>query len=127
MNLILDDNRDAEMCYARTGHERYHQMDWEIVRSYKEFVKFIETKGMPKIISFDHDLADEHIANGATFKFRHFDYNKIKEKTGYHAVNWLIQKCLDEDISLPECYCHSANPYGKMMIESAIKQYYKIR
>jgi hypothetical protein len=32
---------------------------WDIVRSYDEFVKWIEENGLPDKLSFDHDLGEE--------------------------------------------------------------------
>jgi len=37
----------------------YYCEDWVIVRNYEEFVKTIEEKGIPCMISFDHDLGQE--------------------------------------------------------------------
>ena len=124
--LILDDVRDAEACFAVTGHQRYLQNDWVIVKTYKEFIKYIHDNDMPKVISFDHDLASEHYAEGAHYGFKDFNYNNVTEKTGYHAIQWLTETCLLNNIPLPECYCHSMNPYGKKMIEASIKSYYKV-
>jgi hypothetical protein len=57
--LYLDDVRNPTNTFPTTLNS-----EWVIVRSYKEFVKAIEDKGLPFMISFDHDLADEH--------YRHF-------------------------------------------------------
>lgn len=124
-NLILDDVRDEQACFQVTGNQRYLQLDWDIVKTYDEFVNYIQTHPMPNIVSLDHDLFDEHYLEGAHYGFQNFNYQAVKEKTGYHAVMWLIDYCLENDIKLPESYCHSMNPYGKMMIETAIKQYVK--
>jgi hypothetical protein len=123
--LILDDVRDEQACFLVTGHQRYLQANWDIVKTYKEFVKYIQDNDMPKVISFDHDIHQSHYNEGAHYGFKDFNYDAVEEKTGYHAALWLIDTCVLNDIALPECYCHSMNPYGKMMIESAIRQYYK--
>jgi hypothetical protein len=81
---------------------------WDIVRSYNEFVSWIETNGLPDMVSFDHDLGE------------------VDEKTGYDAAKWLGQYCIDNNISLPEYNVHSANPVGSANIEaylSFIKRY----
>ncbi len=71
---------------------------WIVVRTYQEFVNWIETNGLPGCISFDHDLGEE--------------------KTGYDAVKWMCNWILDRVVSgasleLPEITVHSANPVGK--------------
>jgi hypothetical protein len=57
-NLFLDD-------------ERFPIGDnWEIVRSYEEAVEFVLNNGLPRFVSFDHDLGTE--------------------KTGYDFAKWLL-------------------------------------
>jgi hypothetical protein len=74
---------------------------WDIVRSYDEFVKWIEKNGLPDEVSFDHDLGEEGT------------------KTGYDAAKWLVQYCYSNTLPfLPEFNVHSANPVGKANIES---------
>lgn len=114
-NLFLDDERDP----------RYLQdtRKWEIVRSYDEFVEKITKDGMPKRISFDHDLADEHYKIGRVSAFTEFDYSKVKEKTGYHCVKWLIDYCLDHKLKLPEWQTHTMNPCGRENMEKLLKNF----
>lgn len=76
---------------------------WDIVRSYNEFVKWIEANGVPDKISFDHDLGDENT------------------KTGYDAAKWIGKYCLDNSIPFPEYNVHSANPVGRANIESYLQ------
>ena len=90
----------------------YRKENWQIVRSYDEFVDWILKNGLPDVVSFDHDLADEHY----TFVG---DYSKLKVKTGYHAAKWMVDFCLHEGYELPEWYVHSMNPVGA----DNIKQY----
>ena len=65
-NLFLDDFRKPHDCMSYMPHRIgtsaaiYTQLDWEIVINYDEFVEWIKTNGIPEIVSFDHDLADEH-------------------------------------------------------------------
>lgn len=129
-NLILDDVRDAiQVAHCVNNPNMYINADWDIVKSYDEFVEYILKNGLPNIISYDHDLADEHYANGASHvdeqgkHFSGFNYNKVTEKTGYHAVLWMIEHCIENEVKMPESYAHSMNPYGRMKIQSAIDQY----
>jgi hypothetical protein len=74
---------------------------WDIVRSYDEFIGWIEINGLPDMISFDHDLGDE------------------TTKTGYDCAKWLVSYCTQNNLPyLPEYNIHSANPVGKANIES---------
>lgn len=70
------------------------------------------------MISFDHDLADEHYWKQNTGEF--------VEKTGYDCVKWLIEYCMDNDVDLPKFYCHSMNPVGKENIERLLKNFKKL-
>lgn len=59
--LFLDDIRLPIDCLAfikrsKIDTQIYLNDTWEIVRSYDEFVAWIERHGLPDFISFDHDL-----------------------------------------------------------------------
>jgi hypothetical protein len=104
-NLFLDDFRDPRVLKdLRT---------WVIVRNYNDFVKIITERGLPDLISFDHDLSFEHYP---TTESDIPDYNTYKEKTGYHCASWLIDYCLHNDKPLPEWQVHSMNPVGRKNI-----------
>lgn len=121
-NLFLDDVRmpyivgDYIMPWKLKALYRLER--WDIVRNYKEFVAFIESNGIPDVVSFDHDLADAHY-DPDTWK-EHFKY---EEETGLDCAKWLIQYCKKQGKPLPVCYCHSMNPVGKENILRELKQY----
>lgn len=75
--------------------------DWTLVRSYEEFTQHIMDNGVPDEVSFDHDLGTD--------------------MTGYDAVKWLGDYCIEKGMPFPKCYVHSANPVGKANILSFIK------
>jgi|SRR5579862_615659 len=104
-NLFLDDVRNANAFLndIRT---------WETARSYKQFVKVIQERGMPQFISFDHDL-DFYTAD-------------FSSKTGYDCAKWLIEECMRTSQPLPEFQVHSMNPVGKLNIQSVLNSYKKI-
>ena len=108
-NLFLDDNRDPCSFLNDTR-------TWYIVRNYNQFVEVITTKGLPDLISFDHDLADEHYANPN-------DYDKFVEKTGYDCAKWLIEYCMRTNQPLPEWQIHSFNVGGMMNIHSILSTF----
>jgi len=114
-NLFLDDFRHPYDCIAYMQNKRiYSQLDWTIARNYKEFITLIEERGLPELISFDHDLAQEHydpiMYDGVE------DYSKLyetfEEKTGFECAKWLVDYCMDNSLGLPEFEIHSMNPAG---------------
>lgn len=118
INLFLDDIRHPHDAFTYTNESMFLQKEWNIVRNYNQFVKHIKTNGLPKTISFDHDLADSHYTPEKYWN----DYEASKkwqesqihtEKTGYHCALWLVEYCLDNSCGLPDFYCHSQNPVGK--------------
>ena len=60
-NLYLDDIREPKQSYKKTGDTRYIDLKWRVVKCYSEFVETIALNGIPNIVSFDHDLGEEHI------------------------------------------------------------------
>jgi hypothetical protein len=122
-NLFLDDIRQPEQAALYMPAwmtPLYLKEKWEIVRNYGQFIGAIRRKGMPDIISFDHDLARAHY-DPRTWK-QGFVY---KEKTGLDCAKWLIEYCLDKKVDMPTIYVHSQNPVGKKNIESLINNYKK--
>lgn len=98
---------------------------WDVVRSYNQFVSWIEMNGLPKFVTFDHDLSFEHYPFGEQDPTHKIPYNSYKEKTGYHALNWLIEYCSQKDLALPEIQIHTMNIVGKENMKAAIKHYYE--
>lgn len=124
--LFLDDFRfpeDAGNYMHPQFKSLYNDPDWEVVRNYDQFVSFIERLGIPYIVSFDHDLADEHYAPTG------ISYDDFVEKTGYHCMKWMIQYITENKIKeLPKVIVHSANPVGVENIEKLwfnFKRHYK--
>lgn len=100
---------------------------WMVVINYNEFVANITKYGLPNLISFDHDLADEHItdfilqsaADGCCLP----QYDTYKEKTGLDCAKWLVDYCQSNDLILPLCSVHSFNPVGAANIQSFLNGY----
>lgn len=95
--------------------EGYHP--WSVVRNYEEFVSHIKHNGIPDLISFDHDLADEHVADYYDKQAQGIStisYDKFKEKTGVDCLNWLVDLVLDdpEQVKPFIIWVHSHNPMG---------------
>lgn len=124
--LFLDDIRDPEDVFQYMMHPVYLINDeWIIVRSYDEFVKTIQEKGIPDVLSMDHDLGLEHYEhnknpNGV------IDYSSYTEKTGYDCAKWLINYCIDNKKELPTTILiHSMNIVGSQNIKSLFNSYLK--
>jgi len=105
MNLFLDDIRvPHDVSYYLKNHK---DLKWVIVKSYDEFVKYITDNGMPRLISFDHDLSFEH--------YTVYDDDvkvEFKEKTGYDALKWVCNYTLENGLKLPKMKFHTANYVG---------------
>lgn len=117
--LWLDDIRNPFINLEKKVPTEDGSLVW--VRSYDEFTYWITTYGLPDIISFDHDLADEH-----------YDYNKERsdndlyiEKTGMDCAKWLVSYCMLHNQPMPITYVHSANPVGADNIRYLINNYKK--
>jgi hypothetical protein len=118
--LFLDDTRKPP------------DFTWDIVKSYKEFIAYITLNGVPDIISFDHDLGQEHYdyygneialcieENGDLAKCK-IPYETFTEKTGYDCAKWLVANDL-----LPKQYAiHSMNPVGAINIKFVLDAGYR--
>lgn len=125
MYLFLDDVRTPKevtwVDLPLIGFE-----NWVIVRSYEGFKKVIELNKIPKFVTYDHDLADEHYQQANTITEDgeiKFDYTKTKEKTGYDCAKWLVEKCIEWGIPHPPFAVHSLNPVGAENIRKYIENY----
>jgi hypothetical protein len=101
--------------------------NWNLVKSYDEFVAHIKLNGLENydVISLDHDLGDdamtEYFSNvKPNYKL---EYNNILEKTGMDCARWLVNESMRTNIPLPQIYTHSANPIGSANIMGYINNY----
>lgn len=119
INLLLDDYRNQQMTYIATKNSIYIDRPWVIVKNHEEFVEYVTTQGIPKLISYDHDLMDIDYAipEGTSYA----------EKTGKDCAEWLVNFCLDIKHELPEYLVHSQNPVGKDRIKSVFENYYRAK
>lgn len=97
---------------------------WVVVRNYDEFVTWISENGVPDFISFDHDLADEHMndyySQVGLYGFQHPTYESYKEKTGLDCAKWLAYYIQETGEKLNKVCVHSHNPVGASNIQSFI-------
>lgn len=108
--LWLDDKRNP------ADHGETDNVKW--VRSYLHFVRWITKHGIPKFVSFDHDLAEEHyvpekywVSYDESAKYQ--EGKVYYDKTGLDCSKWLVKHCIDNRLDFPHWSCHSENPVGK--------------
>jgi hypothetical protein len=110
--LFLDDIRNPTDCLlymdSKIQDIDIYRKEWQVVRSFDEFVAWIETNGLPDFISFDHDLGLPEDSN-------------TEEQNGMTCAKWLVNYCLDNDLKLPDFVVHSSNPAGAKNIEELLK------
>lgn len=103
--LFLDDLRTIDMVYDPSM-----ESEFDIVRSYADFVSYIQKNGLPEFISFDNDLG--------------LDENENLAPDGYSAAKWLVYESELDLINL-EFKVHSANPVAAEQIKGLLNNYIK--
>lgn len=101
--LFLDDLRTVNMVYPSAGADEF-----DVVRSYKTFVAYIQKNGLPDFISFDNDLGLD-------------EQGKIAPD-GYAATKWLVSES-GLDLSNLTFKVHSANPVAAEQIRGLLNNY----
>lgn len=99
--------------------------NWEIVRSYDEFVATIESKGIPNAVSFDHDLHEDHVSYylSETSQTGLIDYSLFTVKTGKDCAQYFVDKLKQlGHTSKPKMFVHSANKWGAVEIKKVLNQ-----
>lgn len=124
-NLFLDDVRIPKGAFDYTKNPIYLNEEWVIVRSYNDFVNTITDRGLPYMVSFDHDLADAHyhesMYEGGKIYFKYLE--TVSEKSGSDCVKWLVEHCMNNGLEFPMWYIHSKNPVGAEFMRDYIKSY----
>lgn len=122
--LFLDDWRIPRDCATYMWQRRvnctiFHKY-WDIVRSYGDFVKWVDENGVPDLVSFDYDLADvEELREKLTFeKWFNLDENRVW--TGLDCAKYLFDYCKEKNIDFPDYIIHSANPDGTEEIKKLL-------
>lgn len=82
--------------------------EFEVVRTYRAFVAYIQDHGLPPFISFDNDLGLEE--------------NGDLAPDGYAAVKWLVYES-GLDLSRLQFAVHSANPVAAEQIRGLLNNY----
>jgi len=103
--LFLDDLRTVDMIYRAADVN-----DFVVIRSYEEFIQYINTNGLPAFISFDNDLG--------------LDANDEVAPDGYACAKWLVYES-GLDLRNLEFKVHSANPVAAEQIRGLLTNYLK--
>jgi len=123
MKLFLDDERKPNDVLKYYNNDIYWHEDWILVKNYTEFIDYISNNKMPKIISFDHDLSEEHYKYASA---ENIPYSEFKIKTGYHCLLWLLLFCNSRKIKLPEILIHTLNITGFNNLRNLVDAYKSI-
>lgn len=112
--LWLDDVRNPHennwLVFSPIPLDELTKVIW--VKSYNEFVEYIDNWGVPDGVCFDHDLGDESFRG---------------EKTGKDCADFLIRYCAYHKCPLPLWNCQSANIIGKENINSLLNNFKKFQ
>jgi len=111
-NLLLDDERSITSVVEVTNNSMYLEHEWIIVRTFDDFCQIIDTKGLPAIVSFDHDIAD---------------FKDGIERSGLTACKYLVDICIDSNMDLPTYFVHSANPRGVENIKGYANNFIELK
>jgi hypothetical protein len=122
--LFLDDWRIPRDCATYMWQRRvdcriYHE-EWDIVRSYGQFIKWVETNGVPDLVAFDYDLADVEELKEELPIGEWFDLDKNRVYTGLDCAKFLLSFCNKNGFKFPEYVIHSANPDGSEEIKNLL-------
>lgn len=130
LKLFLDDIRMPEDAWIYP--ERVKMLEksktqscaWTIVRNYEDFCEFIDKFGIPEMVSFDHDLCEEHIRYYFDFtsKNGYIDYSNIRTKTGKHCAEYFVEKWTEAGKPSTQVFVHSANRWGQVEIKKVLKE-----
>lgn len=101
--LFLDDIREVKWVY-----QGELATEFEVVRSYDEFVDYIQKNGLPDFISFDNDLG--------------LDENDEVAPDGYAGAKWLVYES-GLDLRKLKFKVHSANPVAAEQIRGLLHSY----
>ena len=110
--LFLDDIRTLDQAGVSYPKEELVI----IARNMDDAIFYVQRYGIPQVIHFDHDLAEEHYIAG------HGD------KTGYDFARWLCDYILDNDLDFPKNFhftVHSMNPVGRDKIINYMNTFMK--
>lgn len=133
-NLFLDDFRTPEMAFTNCLRDtRFLKEEWIIAKSHSDFINIVQTQFalgfFPKLVAFDHDLADVHyeFLNKSSEWWEMYYLQENSEKTGYHSAKWFIEFVIENKLQVPDVLIHTNNHHGGLNIKSLFSSYYKLK
>jgi len=128
-NLFLDDVRRPKEAFLYGEGKMLCEYSgvpngcWEIVRNYDDFVKILNEKGLPRAISFDCDLAKEHVQHymSESLITGVYEWENFQNKCGIHCAKYLKSILSDKDDV--RIFIHSANELGRGIIKNILSQW----
>jgi len=125
--LWLDDVRNPFLNEEGKLPEFTGTIEW--VRNFAELKAWLYENKLPDIVSFDHDLADEHYTPEFFWndyelskKYQEWRESFYREATGQDCARYLKAFCKSIHKPLPEIHVHSDNPVGRDKILEILKQ-----
>ncbi len=120
-NLFLDDVREVKDAFLYDDGSMLENAsniprgNWDVVRSYDQFVDWVSENGIPDVVSFDVDLCEDHMKYYMQ-KARvdnYWDHTFFKVKCGVHCAEYLLDFCDNVQAPFPKWFTHSANDFGR--------------
>jgi hypothetical protein len=116
--LFLDDSRTPQKVTWVTLPEN---VEWVIVRNYQHFVEAIQKRGIPKFVTYDCDLCDEHYKAYFNLKESYvLNYPLFQVKCGIDCLEYLLKQCKKKGIKHPDYLLHTQNHWVKPWMELQI-------
>jgi len=132
--LFLDDVREVREAFlwgeniSLLIESKIPAYKWDIVRSYEEFVAYIQKNGIPDVVSFDNDLWDvahemavNPLNEELTKQFQMIGWQDFKIKTGAHCAQYLVDACRAHGTPIPKYYIHTANSVARPIIRKILE------
>jgi hypothetical protein len=91
-------------------YDKSIESEFDVVRNYADFVRYIQKNGLPDFISFDNDLGLDETGEVAP--------------DGYVAAKWLVYES-GIDLRNLKFKVHSANPVASVQIAGLLTNYIK--
>lgn len=110
--LFLDDERH----YNQVKFPIPENYEVKTARNYSEFCDILAKNGLPRVVSFDFDLHEEHYKRFQAVQDGSFNPEFFQNKCGLHCARHLIDLVKKEKAYFPQYFSHSANPKGKSLI-----------
>lgn len=128
--LFLDDVREVREAVvwsenvSLTAISGVSESDWDVVRSYDEFVTYLEHYGIPDVVSFDNDLYRVDDATDAELLIKQFQmvgWQEFKIPTGAHCAQYLVDMCIRNGVDVPTHYIHTFNGVAAPIIKQILE------